>query len=134
VSESGRSAVFVSSETESSSVDIALVFVDLHLLVPRARPMCGARCVSLKLLRGEERGRLTCVRPGRALGVTDNRRLQEEQYFTSSKYYLTCEDGMKQLCGLAWSTTRVSECAHGRDIIPTIERAIKCTGLCHVVI
>jgi hypothetical protein len=95
VSESGRSAVFVSSETESSSVDIALVFVDLHLLVPRARPMCGARCVSLKLLRGEERGRLTCVRPGRALGVTDNRRLQEEQYFTSSKYYLTCEDGMK---------------------------------------
>jgi hypothetical protein len=58
--------------------------------------MCGACCVSLELLRGEERGQLTCVRLGRALGVTDNRRLQEEQYFTSSNYSLTCEDGMKQ--------------------------------------
>jgi hypothetical protein len=78
VSESGTSAVFMSSKTESSSIDIAPVFVDLHLPMPRGRPMCDARCVSLELLRGEERGRLTCVRPGRALAVTDNRRLQEE--------------------------------------------------------
>jgi hypothetical protein len=78
VSESGTSAIFVSSETESSSVDIASIFVDFHLPVLRARPMCDARCVSLELLRDEERGRLTCVRPGWALGVTANRRLQEE--------------------------------------------------------
>jgi hypothetical protein len=78
VSESGTSAVFVSSEMESSLVDIAPVFVYLHLPVPRAQPMCDTHCVSLELLHSEERGQLTCMRPGRALGVTDNRRLQEE--------------------------------------------------------
>lgn len=75
VSESGTSPVFVSSEMEYS-VDIAPPLDDFRLPLLSGRAAVDGRCVSLALLLGGDRGRLTFVQGRRVLGVAINCRLQ----------------------------------------------------------
>ena len=81
----GTSAVFVSSEMESS-LDIAPLVVDFPLPVMLVPPILADQCVSLVLRRGGDRGRLIFKRTRRVFGVAINCRLQEGQYFISINY------------------------------------------------
>lgn len=59
-----------------SSVDIAPLVVDFLLPVMSVPPILAARCVSLVLRRGGDRGRLTFEHSRRVFGVAINCRLQ----------------------------------------------------------